>query len=156
MNLPSTITAKTAAIVSGGATLVVVATVAWFIHDWDVSRLKLAHNSAMTEQKTALVAACNQSMQTTKEVADALQKNLTGLSADVARYKRLLGAARAARCVPVANASGTDDGGSGQGQSAGSHGILGDALLDFAGEAEQYRLQLISCQEFVGQERAGR
>ena len=35
----------------------------------------------------------------------------------------------------------------------GARGLRSDWLYDYAGEAEQYRLQLIACQNFIKKER---
>lgn len=103
------------------------------------SRLK----SALESQEIELVKKCTDNQKTTYEVSNEYQKKITALNNRIAALKL-----QPKTCVPVTITT------SGYNATAGSldaraHGITSSALYDYAGDAEKYRLQLISCQDFI-------
>lgn len=118
----------------------------WGIHSLIAERT-LRH--ALVDQQQALEAKCADDKAITKEIADDLNQKNASLSRRLAELKRL-----PATCiVPTSDTALGGDAIPGGAVNAGAHGITSVALYDFAAEAERYRQQLISCQEFVLRER---
>lgn len=122
-------------------------------HGWATDRLNASHAAAMAEQVTLLRKECDTAQNLTKGVSSEYQKKNTRLSAELARVKRLYGG-EAARCVPVASNPAGHSGAATGAVVSGAHGVAASgitsgALIDYAGDAEQVRLRLIGCQDFV-------
>lgn len=80
------------------------------------------------------------------EVAHANQMRLRALDRQYDDLKRMWDNAV---CIPVTDAaSGCHDAGAGA-ELPRCHGIVAEALLSYAREAERVRLQLIACQDYV-------
>lgn len=140
------LTAKLQAILVGGGTFVLTALLGWFLHSADVARLELQQELALQTQEKQLKEICTADKAITTETSNAYQKQIADLGAQLADIKRL----RPSRCVmPAAGTAARCDAAAGAGKPAEQDGIDTDTLYDFAGEAEQYRLQLIACQNFV-------
>ena len=126
----------------GGAALAMFSA-GWYVES-RLAESRLEH--ALEAQETALLAACKADKAITKEVADELQTKNAALARRIADLKRL----HPPTCiVPTPNTAIGGNAGSSGTVASGTNGITADALLDFAGESERYRLQLISCQDFI-------
>lgn len=116
------------------------------LHCVSMAYLEAAHEKALSDQKTALIAQCDKDKATTKEAQDALQRNYDSIAARLARFKRM----QRASCVPVSSSA--DGSGSGNGH-VGTNGISSGFLLDFAAECETYRSTVIVLDKFIADER---
>lgn len=136
---------KLVASASGG--VILTAALAWFLHDLSVSAIERDHLAALDTLKTTLERQCHDEKALTTEVSNGLQKKIASLNSELARLKRVR---ERAVCVPVpTEPSPGHDAAASAGEPPRPHGVMDTALLDFAAEAERYRLQLIACQEFV-------
>ena len=127
----------------------VIATVAFVyaLHALDVDRIEAKQRSALSDQARLLQSRCEQDKAITKGISDDYQKHLDDLNVELSALR----VREPARCIAVSTpvtASGRH-GAAGTGKPAGQDGVTAQTLYDFAGEAERYRLQLISCQEFI-------
>jgi uncharacterized protein len=104
--------------------------------------------SALKDQQEALVKACEADKKKTAEVSRAYQDKIAALNSRVAALRM-----RPAKCVPVASPTGGRNGETSGTEPVRAHGVDAGFLIDYAAEAEKYRLQLISCQEFIRLER---
>ncbi len=111
---------------------------------WDESRLE----SKLKAQEAVLIKQCDDDKQKTTEVSRAYQDKIAALNSRIAALR-----VRPAKCVPVAISSGGRNGEASGAKPSGAHGIDDRFLIDYAAEAEKYRLQLLSCQDFVRKER---
>lgn len=130
-----------------GAGAVGAFVLAWMLHSLDVNRIESNQRDALAAQETKLAAACEASKAITTEVSNAYQDQIADLNAKLLSVKRL----RPSRCIALSApvpAGGRDATPTGA-EPARTDGINSDALYDFAGEAEKYRLQLIACQKFI-------
>ena len=114
------------------------------MRQWDNSRLE----SALKEQKTALVAQCNKDKAITERIGNDLVKENSNLSKRVAEYRWM----HKAKPVLISNTPGADDGEAGS-RPVGTHVVDSESLTAYAELAEGYRLRLVSCQNFVRLER---
>lgn len=108
--------------------------------------IQASHKRALEKQVTELTNQCEDQKKITEEVSHEYQKKLNALNVQLARLKRVQ-----PRCI-IPNRTNPTPGHDGSAQPrelAGSHGISTEWLIDYAGEAERYRLQLISCQDYV-------
>jgi hypothetical protein len=96
----------------------------------------------------ASIAQCAADKQITTEVSRDYQNNLAALRTRLAAHRM-----QPDRCISVAGAAAGHDATAGAAVDAGSHGVSSGALIEFAGDAEEYRLRLIACQRFVRKER---
>lgn len=122
--------------------------IAWSLHSWHVDRIKNRHIRELEAQATFLQDDCKKQQQITEGVSHDYQSKISSLNRELARHKRLYNKANGLR---PANASGSGDGAAGSEIDAGSHGNDAGAFLDYAAEAEKYRIQLQSCQSFIEQ-----
>ncbi len=95
-------------------------------------------------QETALVAQCNADKQLTSEIGKEYETKISTLSSRVSQLKRL----SASKCVSITRAADTAHGSATTGHVSVDAVNAGD-LVEYAGEAEKQRQQLISLQEFV-------
>lgn len=107
----------------------------------DLAAVKLERDTAQ-----ATLATCQSDQKLTEGVSNDFQTKIRSLNRQLADLKRVRDNPQ---CTPVASPASGRDADAGAGQPTGPHGIRADWLLDFAAEAEQYRLQLISCQDFI-------
>ncbi len=114
-------------------------------HQWDKSALE----SALAEQKTALIEECEKNKAITKGANDALQKDRDAIAAKLIASKQL----HPAKCVPITrNAITPISGGRPAGQNG--EGISSDWLRDFAAEdCATYRSQRMILEKFIQDER---
>lgn len=117
------------------------------LHNIDARFTKQYYERKLTEQKATVEAQCAADKKVTQEVSNDYQARLSALSSQLARARRLRDT-----CVAVSPSDPTR--GRDATASAGEPvqpnvGVAANALLDYAAEAEQYRLQLLGCQDFV-------
>lgn len=125
-------------ILTSGLTFVL----AYFFHSLDVSYLEIKHAKQMQTQKEELVGQCKKAQKLTEDSANDLLKKTSDLTAKLNAYKLRL----KSQPVPATNTASGNDGSPRSCQYAGSDSV---DLLDYAADAEKYRLQLISCQNFI-------
>lgn len=117
---------------------------AYVLHMLSVSWLEVLHARALKQQEANLRAECLAQQTITREVSDDYQKQISSLNNQLRRLKRL-----PKHCVPIPNSPRGRHGTALVGEYGGSYGVTSDALYDFAGDAEQYRIQLKACQSFI-------
>lgn len=127
--------------------ILLTAGLAWGAHSLAANATEKAHQQAMEAQKTALDEQCAKDKKITAEVSSAYQNEVSYLSARLAELKRV----QPSRCVvPKAKPTVRCDATARPAEPAGEDGgVTTDALYDFAFDAEQYRLRLLACQEFI-------
>ena len=127
--------------------VIATAALAYMLHTVSVYRLEAQQRAALTDQATKLQGQCDADKAITKGVSDDYQKKLDVLNdqLDALRVRE------AARCIAVSTpvAASGRHGTAGTAKPAGQNGVTAQTLYDFAGEAERYRIQLISCQLFI-------
>lgn len=125
----------------------VTAGLALGLHNWRVDRLQEQHRQAIESTKSAMQLACTAAQNLTQGVSNAYQKKLADLNDQLAAVKRVR---HNPRCVSTtASATSRRDAAASQQKPAATNAIRAEWLVDFAAEAEKYRLQLIACQDFV-------
>lgn len=103
------------------------------------------------DQRKADTKSCNDDKALTTEASHAYQINLSNLNHELARAK-LLYASAPTKCTPIHTAGYPNPAASAElpnAHAGDATGITTSALIDFAGDAEHTRLQLIGCQGFV-------
>lgn len=125
---------------------VLVSALAFGLHRLDLYRMDALHREALASQASKLEKQCEADKVLTSEVSNGYQTRLASLADQLARARRVRHT-----CVPVAPVTpGGRDAAPGIEQPVRPDvGVTADALLDYAAEAERYRLQLLSCQEFI-------
>ena len=125
----------------------IAAILAVFGATWYVRGMKadIDQQAALQAQKIEIVAQCEADKRITSEASREYQKKISTLNNRVRELKRVL----PARCVPVTSAARGLDGSASAGVTTGTQGISAEWALDLGAEAEKYRQQLISLQEFV-------
>lgn len=115
------------------------------LHELSIWTLNLRHQHELASQATALNTRCETEKETTREVSHEYQTKLSSLNAQLARLKRVQ-----SRCIlPESDAPAGRDGATPAGQLPRSNGISTDWLIEYAGNAEETRLKLLSCQDFI-------
>lgn len=134
----------------------IVATILTFIlsyglHRLDVYRLEDNQRQALEEQSVSLQNNCKKVQAITEGVSNDYHKKIINLNASLVALKRV----QPSRCVPLSTANATRGNNDSNTPSinAGQDGVTSEALIDFAGDAERYRLQLNACQAFITAER---
>ena len=89
---------------------------------------------------------CLSDQRLTKEVSDEYQTEIDALNRQLRDLKRLRDNPT---CVPITQPPCQCNVPTPERKPAGSHGLRTEWLYDFAAEGEQYRLQLIACQDFI-------
>lgn len=122
-----------------------MAVVALILHNVSLAWTKASYERKIENARAEAIAACERDKNLTKEVSSDYQKQIAALNSRIADLKRV----RPSVCVPVASPTpGCDAAASGT-QPARPNGVDTGTLLDFAAEAEGYRLRLIACQTFI-------
>lgn len=129
---------------------VLTALVAFGVHKLDVVRLEDKQIKALAAQQKQLVAACDKAQKITEEVSHDYQEQLYALGRQLDHLKRVR---TTSQCVPTTGGPAGRDGTPTGGKLSGTHGVRTDWLYDYAAKAEQVRLQLIACQNFIKKER---
>ena len=127
----------------GMAVLAIISISFFYIHilKQDLKHLRIKKNIA-----EASLSICQNDKILTQEVSNDLQGKIYNLNKQLAGIKRLRDNPA---CVSITVPPGQRDAGAGRGEPSGQDGIRAEWLYDYAAEAEQYRLQLIGCQDFV-------
>lgn len=114
-------------------------------HKLDAAYYGHEQQVALDDQQKDLNAKCEKAKQITSEVSNDYQAKNTLL------VKRLAAlSVRPRQCVPImASSAGGHDGSTPDARLSQPHGVYSDALIQFAGDAEQVGLQLDACQSFV-------
>lgn len=99
---------------------------------------------ALEAQKEALVQQCKEDKAITNDVARDYETQLNNLNKRLGALKRL----RTACIVPTTNTTGSNNGGA-TGKLSGQNGVTAESLFDYAGDAEQTRLKLLACRDFI-------
>lgn len=107
----------------------------------DLAAVKLERDTAQATSK-----ACQDDQKLTEGISNDYQTKIRSLNRQLAGLKRVRDNPN---CAPVADTASGRDAKAGAGQPSGQNGIRAEWLLDYAAEAEQYRLQLIACQDFI-------
>lgn len=123
-----------------------VAILAVFSSGWHVNgmRWEAKLKTALERQMIELVARCEEDKEITAKAAESYENKISTLSNRVASLKRV----SATKCVPIANTASVTHGSPATGLS-NANGITASELVDYAGDAEKVRQQLISLQDFV-------
>ena len=130
--------------------MIATAGLCYLLHALDVNRLEAKERSDLSAQQMTLENKCKADKAITEGVANDYQKKADALTL---QFNALVGVQHS-RCVAVATAKpaagnhGKAPGAKLSGQNAG---VTSDALFAFARDAEQVRLQLLSCQSFITQ-----
>lgn len=125
---------------------IITAILAYMIHDADVLFLEKKQAAELAEQANTLRAQCKADQKITAEVSNDYETKLSNLNSQLATVKRL----HPSRCIlPSTGATGGHDDGTSGGQSGKPDAVDTGTLYDFAGKAEQYRIQLSGCQDFI-------
>jgi hypothetical protein len=106
----------------------------------------------LEEQKTADIEQCNLEKNITRKANDQLQTDRKRVSSDLARYKRM----HAVSCVIPSSPSQLQPD---RGKHAGGNGAVAgtsDQFREFASRCESYRVELLSCIDFLTVERKAR
>jgi hypothetical protein len=100
----------------------------------------------LNDLRTELTAQCEADKKVTEDISHEYQNRLSDLD------KRLIALKRVSKpkCLPIASKATAGRNAATGGVNAGQDVVDSADLLDYAGEAEHYRLQLISCQAFIG------
>ena len=128
--------------------LAVVATafVAYLLHALDVYRIEKNQEATIQEQIQHDNQQCTAEKAITEKVSNDYQKKLTDLSQQLNAVKLR----QPTHCVvPAAKPTLSSHGSAVPTVDVSQDGVTSDALYDFAGEAEKYRLQLTECQAFI-------
>lgn len=134
---------------------VALAGLLYVLNDAKNAACTIEKDSAVRAEAEKIAAQCDQEKKTTQEAYNALQKNTDSLNSRIAALKLR----KPARCVPLQPskpAAQYDAPAAGEKPVGRDAGIDRGNLIDYAGKAEQYRLQLLSCQEFVETITSGR
>lgn len=111
---------------------------------WDDAKLQ----RELGAQETALIAKCDADKKITEDVGREYETKISALNRRIAALR-----VQPSSCLPVTSTATGRNGSTTGTINAGAHGISSEFLIDYAGEAEKYRLQLISCQDFIQRER---
>lgn len=129
-------------LLSYGTAIIAIFSSGWYIS----SQIAKTHlQNELKHQEEALNAQCIADKKLTNEVSNGLQKKLSTTAARLSELKRMHATTA---CVPIAGTSSGYDDSSGA-KLVRPNGIIADTLLDYAGDAEKYRQQLESCQDFI-------
>jgi len=110
-----------------------------------MSYTETKHEKALADQVKFDIERCQEDKKITEDISHGLQNSL-----DAANRKLNTLKLRDSRCVlPVTKPATGHDAAARKSLAAGQDGISTEALYDFAGDAERYRLQLVSCQGFI-------
>lgn len=118
--------------------------ITWAIHNHIIANLEEDHKKTLAAQIQFDINKCNDDKQITSEISHGLQNDLNALNDKLKRLRQ-----QPAKCLHVTNPASRHDATASKGINAGSDEVAAGALIDYAGDAEKYRLQLVSCQGFV-------
>ncbi len=117
----------------------------WMLHTLDVHRIEEKQANEITRTRNAMTDACNKVQETTRKISHDYQIQLGSLNSRLSAAKRLHNSG----CVSVASSSAAGlDAAAAKGKLI-RRNVDADRLIDLAGRGEKYRIQLISCQQFI-------
>lgn len=125
--------------------LVVAGITIFIVHKADALYYNHHEKSALADQEKKLNEQCAADKEITKGVSHDFQSKNAALRADIGRLNKLFDNT----CIAVASPAAGYNATAIAGKPVGSYGVNPQALLAYAGDAETYRLQLISCQTFI-------
>ena len=118
----------------------------YLLHTLDIDYIQHKHAAELSSQATTLTEAFQKDKQITYGVSDVYETKLSALNNQLAAYRLH----PAIACpVPTTGAAGRHDGAAGRRIPAGQNAALDKPFVEYAGEAEKYRLQLMACQSFI-------
>lgn len=123
--------------------------VGWQLHGWRVETLEGRYKAEANKAITAAAAQCRDNQKLTEGIAREYHKQIDNLGRRLADAKRVYGN-RCIRPVPVAGTAGGGDAAARAGHVDPDGVAVGD-FLDYGGDAERYRRQLMACQQFIRQ-----
>lgn len=128
-------------ILAAGASLLV----SYVVHSVVMMYVNSQHEIALATLEADMTKKCKEAQAITREVSDEYQSQISALNRRVSDLKRLR-----AQCVPVYADPPGGYNGAGAGELRRSYGgVTAGILFDFARDAEQTRLQLIGCQDWI-------
>ncbi len=101
--------------------------------------------SRLKEQSALLIGQCKDNIKITEESSNEYQKRLAVANRKLADYRKLYSGIT----VPITGEAGRSDASSRGAVDAGKAGVPVVALLEYGGECEQYRSQVIGLQGFI-------
>lgn len=132
----------------GGA--ITASVMAFFIANWFIDGVKAEDAAKLAAQVTFDIQQCDKAKQITEDVSHDYQSQLQSLNDQLAAIKLR----QPAHCImPITNSTPGRNAASAKTIIAGRNGLSSDWLYDFAGKTEKYRIQLVSCQQFIIKER---
>lgn len=115
------------------------------IHTISASWTEAKHQRELTEQREQLIASCEADKKITQEVSSEYQSKIRSLNNQLARLKRVQ-----PHCIlPETNPSGGHNGTAAGKLVPSGNGVNTEYLYDFAARAEETRLKLLGCQDFI-------
>lgn len=118
---------------------------AYGLHYISASWAESRHKTELANQIKADIEQCNKDKAITTEASHEYQTKITALNNKLSAIRMR----KPARCVSVAGTSPGLNGNAEPSVNAGTYGLTSEWLINYAGEAEQYRLQLIELQNFA-------
>jgi len=114
----------------------------------DLRAVKAEIKLVQAEKETAVqnYTQCLEDKKITNEVSNEYQNQLSISNTELDHFKRMF---REATCINIASPSSQPYDSTKEGKHGQPNGLRSDWLLDYAGEAEGYRLQVIGLQNFI-------
>lgn len=115
-------------------------------HALDITRIETKQQIELSTQAKSLIAECQKDKQLTTDISNDYETKLSALNHQLDTLRL-----QPSTCISVSTASGParHTGSTRIPKLSGQNGVASTTLYSYAGEAEKYRLQLISCQSFV-------
>lgn len=101
--------------------------------------ITLAENAKTIEQ-------CESDKALTEGVSNDYQSKIRSLNNQLGKYRGMLSQST---CIPLTGEAIGSNGSPAAGELSGRNGINSHYLIDFAGRAEETRLKLLGCQDFI-------
>lgn len=121
--------------------------VAWMLHSIVTSGIESKHRAELVAQAEALNSKCAEDKKITEEISNAYEAALSDLNSKYDALVRL----RPRRCVAVSASKppSGDHATSAGGELPRQDGVTSGTLYEYARDAEQVRLKLLGCQDFI-------
>lgn len=105
-----------------------------------------AHERELVAQREEIVSKYEKANETSGRIANEYEQQITDLNRKLSSLR-----VQRNRCIPVrvADTTSGNDATSPTGKSIGGNGTDSATLYEYAGRAEKYRIQLVSCQNFI-------
>lgn len=118
------------------------------LHTLDVNRIEANQAEEITKVKAAIAAECTKAQAITEKVSHGYQTKLSALNSRLAAAHRM----RDNSCVSVKIDPASRHDATAPREKSFGRDVGSDRLIEIAGKGEKYRLQLISCQQFINLE----